>query len=180
MSRVAHASLATSLVLVLAAAASAQDSKSTPLAKQLATALDGAKLDSLAAVDPSTPGAFVAVLYFANAQLLVVGAKYAAPQLLADKIAKKDFRDVYIDLNSASMPESKVFVEDIGADGLKAKRDENQPFDSIDLAGKHTSFNGDWKAQKLSEQDYMKAFVTADEAYARMLMALLAQLKKTS
>ena len=180
MSRVVHASLTASLVLSLAAAASAQDSKSAALAKQLASALDAAKLESVAAADPATPGTFVAALYFANVQLLVVSAKYSAPQLLTDKIGKKDYRDVYIDLNSASMPDSKVFVEDIGADGLKAKREENQPFDSIDLAGKHTSFNSDWKAQKLSEQDYMKAFSTADDQYSKMLTALLAQMKKTS
>ncbi len=41
-------------------------------------------------------------------------------------------------------------------------------------------FDGDWKAQKLSEQDYMKAFSAADERYAQILTALLAQLKKPS
>ena len=41
-------------------------------------------------------------------------------------------------------------------------------------------FDGDWKAQKLSEQDYLKAFSTADDRYAQILTALLAQLKKTS
>jgi hypothetical protein len=34
--------------------------------------------------------------------------------------------------------------------------------------------------QNLSEDEYMKAFSTADEHYLQMLMALLAQLKKTS
>ena len=41
-------------------------------------------------------------------------------------------------------------------------------------------FDGDWKKQKVSEQDYMKAFSTADERYAQILTALIAQLKKTS
>jgi len=41
-------------------------------------------------------------------------------------------------------------------------------------------FNSDWKAQKLSEQDYQKAFSDADERYARILTALLGQVKKTS
>jgi hypothetical protein len=32
----------------------------------------------------------------------------------------------------------------------------------------------------MSEQEYMKRFVSADERYAEMLTALLAQLKKSS
>jgi len=178
MTRVAVA--AAVLTLSLAATAFAQDAKSVALAKQLAAALDSAKLDSIAAPDPSNPDTFVAALYFPNMQLLVVSAKYSAPLLLIEKVAKKEYRDVYIDLNSASLPESKIFVEDLGADGLKAKREENQPFDTYEQAGKRTVFNSDWKAQKLSEQDYMKAFTGADDQYSRILMALLAQLKKTS
>ena len=42
------------------------------------------------------------------------------------------------------------------------------------------SFNSDWKAQKLSEQEYMKTFAGADERYSQILTALIAQLKKTS
>ena len=88
------------------------------------------------------------------------------------------YRDVYLDLNGAAT--AKVFIEDPGADGLKAKRESNQPFDQAEVAGKRTMFDGDWKAQKTSEQDYMKAFTTADERYAQILTALLAQLKKSS
>jgi hypothetical protein len=168
------------LALSVYSTAHAQDAKSGPLAKQLAAALDGAKLDSIAAADPSAPDTFVAALYFANMQLLVVSAKYTAPQLLAAKVDKKDYRDVYIDLNSASVPESKIFVEDLGADGLKAKREDNQPFDTFEHAGKRTVFDSDWKKQKLTEQDYMKAFSGADDQYSKILTALLAQLRKTS
>jgi hypothetical protein len=49
----------------------AQESKSAPLAKQLAAALDAGKLDSVAAKDPSAPDVFYAALYFPGAQLLV-------------------------------------------------------------------------------------------------------------
>jgi hypothetical protein len=173
-------SLAIVFVLSLAAAAAAQDSKSAALAKQLAAALDAAKMDSIAAADPAQPGTYVAALYFANTQFLVVSAKYAVPQLLNDRLTKKEYRDVYIDLNSASMPESKVFIEDLAVDGLKAKRDENQPYDTYEVGGKRTSFDSDWKKQKLSEQDYMKTFSTADEQYSHILTTLLSQLKKTS
>jgi hypothetical protein len=166
------------LALSFAAPASAQDSKSAPLAKQLTAALDAAKLDSIAAKDPDAADTFAAALYFPGAQLLVISGQYSAPQLLVTRLASKEYRDVYMDLNGAAT--GKVFIEDPGADGLKAKRESNQPFDQAEMAGKKTMFDGDWKAQKLSEQDYMKAFSAADERYAQILAALLAQLKKTS
>ena len=77
------------------------------------------------------------------------------------------------------IPPEKVLVSDLGANGLYARRRENQ-FDTADLAGKSYAFDGDWGKAKLSEQDYTKAFQTTEEEYTRMLQALLAQLKKTS
>ena len=180
MSRVAiSGALAVLVVLSLSAAALAQESKSGPLAKQLTAALEAAKLDSIAAKDPNAADIFVAALYFPG-QLLVVSAKYTVPQLLDARLGKKEFRDTYIDLNSASVPESKVFIQDSGADGLKAKNEDGQGMDTYENGGKQTLFDGDWKKQKVSEQDYMKAFATADERYSAILTALLGQLKKTS
>jgi hypothetical protein len=174
--------LAAAIVVTLSApaVASAQESKSAPLAKQLAAALDSAKLDAIAAKDPAAPDIFYAALYFPGVQLLVVSGKYSVPQLLTDRLTKKEYRDTYLDLNGASVPSTKVFLEDPGADGVKAKREENQPFDSFEADGKRTMFDGDWKKQKVSEQDYMKAFSAADERYTQILTALIAQLKKTS
>jgi hypothetical protein len=171
---------ALSAVLLLSTPGFAQESKSTSLAKQLAAALDAGKLEAIAAKDPSAADLFYAALYFPNAQLLVVSARFSAPQVLNDRLTKKEFRDTYIDLNSASIPASKVFIMDVGADGLKAKNGDNQGFDSFEEAGKTTAFDGDWKRQKMSEQDYTKAFASADERYSQILTALLAQLKKTS
>ena len=179
-SRVAAASLAAVVSVSVVAPASAQESKSATLAKQLAAALDAAKLDSIAAKDPAAADVFCAALYFPGAQLLVVSGRYSAPQLLADRVSRKEYRDVYLDLNGAAAADTKVFIQDPGADGFKAKRDENQAFDIVDIAGKQTMFNSDWKAQKLSEQDYMKTFGDADERYAKILTALLAQAKKSS
>ena len=170
-----------SLLVVLAGApAWAQEGKSVALAKQLVAALDAAKLDSVAAKDPNAPDTFIAALYYPGAQLLVVSAKYTAPQLLDARLGKKEYRDTYIDLSSASVPESKIFVQDALADGLKAKHDDNTPFDIYEVAGKPMNFDGDWKKQKLSEQEYMKAFGAADDRYSSMLTALIEQLKKTS
>jgi len=178
--RVANGSLVALVVLSLATGASAQDSKSASLAKQLAAALDAGKLDSIAAQDPAAADIFVAALYFPGVQLLVVSGKYTVPQLLSERVNKKEYRDVYLDLNGASVAESKVFIEDPGADGLKPKREDNTAFDQCEVGGKRTMFDGDWKKQKMTEQDYNKAFSAADDRYAQILAALLAQIKKTS
>ena len=177
MTPIVRGCLAGLVALSSAGAGLAQEAKSPVLAKQVAAALDAAKLDSLAAKDPSTPGTYVAALYFPGAQLLVISAKYAVPVLLDQKLAKKEYRDIYLDLNGASVPDTKVFVEDFGADGLK-QRSENQPADSYEAAGKRTAFNSDWRAQKLSEEEYKKAFAMADARYSQMLTALLDALKK--
>jgi hypothetical protein len=179
MIRRARAAAALVAAVSFAAPALAQEAKSPALAKQLAAALDAGKLDCIAAKDPVAPDIFVAALYFPG-NLLVVSGKYSAPQLLIDRLTKKEYRDVYMDLNGAATPDTKVFIQDPGADGLKVKRDENQAFDIVDIAGKQTMFNSDWKTQKLSEQDYLKVFGDADDRYAKILTALLAQLKKTS
>ena len=174
-------------VLVLVAAtlahagtASAQESKSAPLARQLAAALDAGKLDSVAAKDPTAADVFCAALYFPGAQLLVVAAKYSVPQLLEERIAKKEYRDTYLDLNGAAVPATKIFIQDGAADGLKPKSGDNQAPDSYEAAGKQTLFDGDAKKQKISEQEYQKLFSEADDRYAKILTALIAQLKKTS
>ena len=75
---------------------------------------------------------------------------------------------------------SRGFIEDLGCDGLKVKPEDNRGADSFEAAGKRTTFDGDSKKQKLSEDEYMKAFGAADQRYSDMLTVLLAQLKKTS
>jgi hypothetical protein len=164
------------LALVPAGAAAPQESKSSAVAKELAQALDAAKMDAIATADPADPTAFVAALYFQGSQLLVVSAKYSAPSLLVTKIGAKDYRDVYIDLQSASVAGSKVFVQDHLANGLLLKPVDDGAAD-IWEAAKPVSFDGDWKKAKMSETDYMKAFTDADQRYTEMLTLLLAKAK---
>jgi hypothetical protein len=163
--------------LAIAVPAGAQESKSAVAAKALVDALDSAKLDSIAAVDPAEPGLFAAALYIPGTQLLVVSAKYAAPPLLLDKLTRKEYRDIYIDLNSASMPDSKLFVMDQSVDGLVARPDDDKPADTWEKGKTTLAFNGKWKDAKMSEQDYMKAFADADQRYAQILNLLTAQAK---
>lgn len=163
--------------VLLSATLDGQDSKSAASARQLAQLLQEKKLESIAAPHPGAPDMFVAALHFPG-HLLVVWARYAAPALLTEKISKGEYRDVYIELNSASVGGSKVLISDVGADGLKAKREENQPFDDQDAGRKNIRFDGNWDAQKMSEEDYMKAYAEADRAYAAALDALIAHVQK--
>ena len=167
------------LVPLTSLPARAQEPQSAALAKQLTDLMDAQKLDSIAARDTSQADVYVAALYFPG-QLMVVSARYSVPVILNEKLAKKDYREIYMDLNSASDPKTKILIMDLGADGLRAKRDENKPFDTFDIAGRTRSFDGDWKAQKITEEEYMKAFEDSDARYTRMLQALIAQLKRTS
>ncbi len=165
---------AAALPVVLAAG---QESKSAPAAKELIQALDAAKIENIAAPDPSNPGAFIAALYIPGTQLLVVSAKYSAPSLLTDRIAAKDYMGVYVDLQSASVHGTKVFVQDAGADGLRVKPDGDQAADSVEQGDKSISFEGDAKKAKMAEADYTKAYADADDRYAKMLSTLTAQIK---
>ncbi len=164
---------------VVVTSAAQEESKSAAVAKELAQALDAAKLDSIAAADPADPTAFVAALYFQGSQLLVVSAKYSAPTLLVTKIGAKDYRDVYIDLQSASIAGSKVFVQDQLANGLLVKPVDDGAADVWEAANKTVAFDGEWKRAKLSEEDYRKAFSEADQKYTDMLSVLLKSAKRS-
>jgi hypothetical protein len=164
--------------LILATPAWGQTSKSEPGARELAQVMAAKKLDAIAARDPGSPDSFMAALFFPG-QLIVVSATYSAPRLLNERLARREYRDVYIELNSASAPESRIFVTDIGADGLKPKRAKrDDPFDTRDAAGKPFLFDGNWREDKMSEQDYMKVFAEADDHYTRVVSLLLAEAKQ--
>src|SRR4051812_39910107 len=160
------------------ALASAQEAKSSAAAKQLTEVLDRLKLEAIAAPDPADAGTFVAALYFQGGQLLVVSAKYSAPTLLVAKLAKKDYRDVYIDLNAASVAGSKIFVMDQACDGLVAKPGGDAAADTWEHGTTNTVFDGDYKKAKVSEDEYGKTFAAADEKYAHILDLLAAQAAK--
>jgi hypothetical protein len=170
--------LAALVMLAVPALAVAQESRSSQSAGELVKLLDSMKLDAIAAKMGSDQ--YVGALYFPGSQLLVVKARYIVPERMDAQLAGKNYRDVYIDLNSASVKDTKVLIADLGANGLQSTRRSNQPYDTVDAGGKTYAFDGDWGKAKLSEQEYTKAFQANDEEYARMLEALVAQLKKTS
>jgi hypothetical protein len=94
-------------------------------------------------------------------------------------LGQKSYQEMYQDLNSASEQQSKVFVMDLGANGLRFKQEKNE-LDTADVAGKSVVFDGDWDKAKISEAEYRKTFESTDAQYAQMLQALVAVLKKSS
>ena len=160
--------------------AAAQEPKSAAPAKELAQLLTSKKLDSIAARMPGSLEEFVGALAFPG-QLMVVWAKTTAPSVVNEKLMRKDYKEVYIDLNAASVMDSRHFVTDLGPDGLRAKPEQKQgPSDSHDLGAKSMRFDGNWREDKMSEADYVKAHAEADVAYARAIQALIDEIKKSS
>ena len=157
--------------------AQAPASKSAPLAIELVKLLDSMKLDSVAG--SRSANEYVAAMYFPGSQLVVVNAKTTVPDRMKYLILQKSYKDLYVELNGAVDQSSKTFISDLGANGLQFKREKNQPFDTVDAAGKSTPLDGDWRKAKISEQEYTKIYQAHDEAYSQMLQALIATLKSS-
>ena len=74
----------------------------------------------------------------------------------------------------------RFFGQDLGEPGLRPTRPEDGPFDIVyESGGKGRAFNGDWKAQGLSKDDYRRAFAATDETYAHALDTLLRSLAES-
>jgi hypothetical protein len=78
----------------------AQERGSAAATKELLSALDDANLEAVAAVDPTEPSAFVAALHIKGGQLLVVRAHHPSTEALSARLAARQFRDVYSDLQA--------------------------------------------------------------------------------
>jgi hypothetical protein len=172
-----HFAIVGLLFACLPSTVAAQVSKSAAIAKELIQAMDAKKLDSIAAKTTMAEGHFAAALYFPNVQLLVVSGHYPAPQLMEPRLAGRQYRDTYMELSGTVSPDTKIFVQDMGEPGLTSKKQDNM-YDTWTRAGKVVMFDGDNGKQKISDAEYAKTFAAADEEYARILSALLAEAKK--
>jgi hypothetical protein len=164
--------------VVFAVPALAQEPESAAPAGALSRLLTEKKMDSIAVRLPGKEDEYAGALSFPG-QLIVVWARFSAPPVLNEKLLKGEFREVYIDLNSASIPESRHFVTDIGADGVR-RGERDQAADSHDVGTATMRFDANWRAQKLSEEEYMKRLAEADKVYTSVLNALIEGLKKVS
>lgn len=172
MSRTFGATALVWLVMVgMASAQEIQTSTSAAVAAELSQVLADRELGAIAAKDSVDEDRFVAALAFPG-QLLVVSARYEVPVYLVEKIASGDFREVYMDLNSASIAGTKTLITDTGADGLPA---DGSTVDVVTTDAGTLRLDGAGSGGELSDDEYRAAADDADQQYTRMLRALLAQ-----
>jgi hypothetical protein len=146
---------------------------SAAAARELTYALDRSGLNAIAVADPEEPGRFVAALYIPGSQLLVVSADHPSVDGIKHRLAKREYREVYLDLQGTPAPQNKLFVQDAGADGVLSALPERGAVDILYEDGvRQTLFNGDSKGQNLTSAEYDAALARADARYARLLMLL--------
>jgi hypothetical protein len=159
----------------------ASQSQSALAAGTLVRLLGAQGLQAVAAKDPDDPGRFIAALYIPGAELLVVSATYPVPSLLEQRLHKKEYRDVYLDLQATPTTKGRLFIEDMQSDGLKPTCPSGVRFDvAIENGTVETRFNGDFAAQKLTEGEYRSRFEAVEARYAKMLSALIAAVRPTT
>lgn len=164
-----------SALIAVPATRGAADLRSPALAKQVVTMMGERGLTTVAVKDPDSPDRFVAAMAFPEVQLLVVAARYPSPEVIKSQLAAKQFAEVYAELQSAPIKESKLFFQDIGCDGIGGTSE------NVDVMYEHgkdqTLFDGNWKKARLSKADYDGKLSAADGQYSRLLEVLIASLK---
>ena len=161
------------------AAAQQQPSQSAAPAAAVRALFDQLKLTSIAAKDPEEPGRYVAALYVADSQLLVISAPYAVPAVIDKYLAEGNYMEAYQSLQSVVSHKGHFFVVDMLTDGLKPVNEPDQAFDSTTTdGGAAIQFDGKWDAQKLSEANYNAKFAKDDARYAKLLKVLATELRK--
>lgn len=164
----------------LAPLASAEEtSQSAAPAATVKALFEQLKLTSIAAKDPEEPGRYVAALYIADSQLLVISAPFVVPAVLDRLIAEGNYMEAYQSLQAVVSHKGHFFVIDMLNDGLKRVNAPDEAFDSTTTdGGTSIQFDGKWGDQKLSEADYNAKFAKDDARYAKMLKVLANELRK--
>lgn len=148
------------------AAASAQDLKSPALAKEFASAMANAKLEAIAFEDPQEPDRFVAAMLYPGVQLLMVAARHTSPDYLTWQIQQKQYKDVYGLLQQGGLTDTRVFFQDLGADGLPTSSESR--VDVMYEKGVQTLFDGG-SGNGDSKREYPEKLRKADQQYSRLL-----------
>ena len=164
---------AATLMLIVATAVgvrSAGDMRSTSSVKSLITSMSGKGLQAIAAPHPSEAGRYVAARLYPGVQLLLISARTNAASYMDAKLAEGAYIDVYASLHQG-IPESKLFIQDMGADGLRGA--EGGLADIVYERGKDQHvLNGDHRAAKMSAPEYSKLVSTLDGRYVELLAVL--------
>jgi hypothetical protein len=121
---------------------------------------------------------FVGAMYFPGSQIVVLSSRTSVPDRMTYLLLQKSYKDLYIELNGSVDRESRMFVFDLGADGLKFRRDKNQAPDTVEAGGATLTLDGEWRKAKISEVEYTKQFQAHDQRYRLMVEAMIAALKE--
>ena len=156
-------------------AAAPQEPASQARVTELIAALDKHGLQSLAAEDPSRLDHVVAVLHVPRVQLLTIAGRCAATEALRARLAAAAYGDVYTDLHACAAADTRLFIQDMSADGLRPDpRRNGAPFDIVyERMSRRTLFDGDFKRQQLTSEQYDERFAALDAEYARLVSILV-------
>lgn len=160
------------LLTLVPASARGDDMKSPAATKALLARMDAAHADALAIRDPERPERFIAALRVPG-QLLVVSATHPSVDLVAARLGRGEFRNIYMDLQGTPAQDSKFFVQDLDADGIDLDG-RGSAHDIIHDGADSLACDGRWKDAKLKEDEYRQRIAEADARYARMLTLLAA------
>jgi len=113
------------LTLAISALAAAplqsSDVTSSGSVTELVKALGARQMTAIAAKHPSEPGRYIAAMHFPGVQLLVISARTQSPEYIEARLTAGAYADVYAALQQG-IPESKLFIHDMGGDGLRGGR----------------------------------------------------------
>jgi hypothetical protein len=152
-------------------ASTAPESKSAALAKDLSELMASRGIDAFAAQDRARPAFFVAVRSYPGVQLLLVGAESTAVEYVKYQVEHKNYGEAYTALHSSAVPATKLFVQDMGCDGLQRDGD---PVDVVyHQASTQLLLDGNGKASALSKEAYTAKAAEADARYAELLQLVL-------
>jgi hypothetical protein len=112
-----------------------------------------------------------------GSQLLVLSSPYAVPSALDKLIADGRYMDAYLNLQSTNRHAGQFFVMELLANGLSSDTGRDQPFDSTARDGNTpVGFDGNWRAQQMSEAQYQGRFTEDEARYTQMLTVLIGAL----
>jgi hypothetical protein len=150
---------------------------SATLAKQLVKLMADRQLSAYAVEDPAEPGRFTAVLAYPDVQVLVVAGRSTSADYLRTQMKAGKYMDVYSGLNASAVAETKLFIHDMGCDGI------SRGGESVDVMYERGTerilFDGNGRASGLAKAAYEAKAATANQQYGRLLQALLDGLRAT-
>ena len=165
-----------SAVLVGSVASAPADelAKSREPARKLVQLLEARHLTAAATTDPQVPGRFIAAMYIPGSGLLVVGASTPSVEAVRYRIEQRQYRDVYLDLQSTPTVQGRLFVQDAAADGLTWSADGSD----VDVAHEDGARTTLFTKQRV--QGAAQAYARTDAEYARMLSHLVTTLEQVA